>query len=97
MKLQKQKREDLEDQEDQARLRMHGAKHTNNKLHHLYGFAYHSPLHLAGLTCCALALGLVAGLHEAEAGAARALEQELHALSLDLLVSDLDLRISPMI
>jgi hypothetical protein len=49
------------------------------------------------VTCCciALALGLVAaGLHEAEAGAARALEQELHALLLpwiDLLSSDRDL------
>jgi hypothetical protein len=56
-------------------------------------------LHLAGLmTCCVLSLGLVAGLHEAEAGAAGALEQELHALStIDLLGSDLDLRISPTI
>lgn len=62
-----------------ARRCLHG-----NKLHHLYGLAYHhySPLQFGALLACssiaAALLGLAAGLHEAEAGAAGTLEQELH-------------------
>jgi len=64
---------------------MHG------KLHHLHGLAYqYSPLQFTGALACsspllaaaaaAALVGLAAGrrLHEAEAGAAGTLEQELH-------------------
>jgi hypothetical protein len=61
----------------------------HDKLHHLHGLAYHYSLQFTGalvVGCCSLlvaaaaaVLGLAAGrLHEAEAGAAGTLEQELH-------------------